>query len=67
MGDQPVKKAELEGIFGAFSTTINALTAQATMLTTQLNNHANNNNNKSNQNKGAGPIRVQHGRNNRIF
>jgi hypothetical protein len=50
----------------AFTTTINAFTSQAAMLTTQLNNHANNNN-RTNQNRGGGPIRAPRGRNNRII
>jgi hypothetical protein len=71
MGVQSVTKADLQGIIAAFTTTINALTAQVATLTTRVNNNAannnNNNNNKNNQNRGGGPIRVPRGRNNRII
>jgi hypothetical protein len=67
MGVQSVTKADLQGIIAAFTTTINALTAQVVTLTTRVNNNAANNNNKNNQNRGGGPIRVPRGRNNRII
>jgi hypothetical protein len=49
MGDQPITRAELEGLF----TSVNALTTQMATLTTQVNNIAlniNNNNNNNNRN-----------------
>jgi len=60
MGDQPVTKVELDGIIVAFTTTINALTAQVVMPSTQKNNNTNNNvnnnansNNRNNKNSGG--------------
>jgi len=53
MGDLPVTIAKLESIIMTFTTTINALTAQATRLTTYVNNNNNNNNNGNNQNRGV--------------
>jgi len=64
MGDQPVTRANFDGL----TATLNALAAQMAMFTTNLNNIANNNhnyNNRNNQNKGGGPIRV-HGGDNQI-
>ena len=58
-------RAEFAGITVTFTTTINALTAQVAMLTTQVNNHANNN--RENQNRGCGPIMVPRGGTNRII
>ena len=43
MEDQLVTKAELEGIIATFTTFINALTTQVTMLSTQVNNNTKNN------------------------
>jgi len=59
MGDQPVTKAEFEGITADFTTTNDAMTAQVAKLSTQMNNNTNNNvsnntnNNRNNQNKGG--------------
>ncbi|CAA7016809.1 unnamed protein product [Microthlaspi erraticum] len=65
MGDQPLTKADLEGISEALTTNLTALRNQMVALTTQLTAFTNQVVNAGQRDRGREPIRVQQGRNNR--